>query len=111
MTFSFASQDTIVVVLLQKNADGLEQPIDFFIKTLRDSELKYNTLEKQAYALVKALKFFRIYILHSKIIAYVPNATIKEILTWPDREGKRGKWIAKIIEYDMEIKPTNLVKG
>ena len=58
LTFSFASQDTIAVVLLQKNVDGLEQPIAFFSKTLRDSELKYSALEKQAYSLVKALNFF-----------------------------------------------------
>ena len=77
LTFSFASQDTIAVVLLQKNAKGLEQPIAFSSNTLRDLELKYSALEKQAYALVKALKFFRIYILHSKNIAYVPNAAVK----------------------------------
>ena len=53
----------------------------FLSKTLRDSELKYSTLEKQAYSLVKALKFFSIYILHSKIISYVLNAAIKYILT------------------------------
>ena len=82
-----------------------------FSKTLRDSELKYNTLEKKAYSLVKALNFFRIYVLHSKIIAYVPNASIKDVLNQPDSEGKRGKWIAKIMEYDMDIKPTKLVKG
>ena len=81
MNFPFASQDTIGVVLLQKNAEVLEQPIAFFSKTLRDSELKFSILEKKAYSLVNALKFFRIYILHSKIIAYVPNATIKDILT------------------------------
>ena len=111
MTFYFASEDTLAVVLLQKNNYGLEQPIAFFSKTLRDSELKYNTLEKQAYSLVKALKFFRIYVLHYKIIAYVPNATIKDILTQPDSEGKRGKWIPKIMEYDVDIKPIKLVKG
>ena len=81
LTFSFASEDTLVVVLLQKNKDGLEQPIAFFSKTLWDSELKYGILEKQAYSLVKALKIFRIYVLHSKVIAYVPNATIKDVLT------------------------------
>ena len=73
--------------------------------------MKYSTLEKKAYSLVKALKFFRIYILHSNIIAYIPNATIKDILTQPDSEGKRGKWIANIMEYDVEINPTKLVKG
>ena len=95
LTLSFASEDTLVASLLQKNKDGLEQPIAFFSKTLRDSELKYNTLEKQAYSLVKAyLKFFRIYVLHSKVIAYVPNAATKDVLTQPDSEEKRGKWIA-----------------
>ena len=89
----------------------MEQPISFFSKTLRDSELKYSTLEKQSYSLVKALKFFRIYVLHSKVIAYVPNAAIKDVLTQPDSEGKRGKWIANIMEYDVDIKPTKLVKG
>ena len=68
LTFSFASEDTLPVVLLEKNKDGLEQPIAFFSKTLRDSELKYSILEKQAYSLVKDLKFFRIYVLHSKLL-------------------------------------------
>jgi hypothetical protein len=36
---------------------------------LRDAEVRYETMEKQAYALVKALKAFRIYVLQSKIIA------------------------------------------
>src|SRR5713226_7413123 len=61
--------------------------------------------------MVKALKIFIIYVLHSKIIAYVPNAAIKDILTQPDSEGKRGKWIAKIMEYDVDIRPTKLAKG
>ena len=97
--------------MLQKNKEGLEQPIAFFTKTLRDSELKYSILEKQAYALVKALNFFRIYVLHSKVISYVPNVAVKDALTQPDSEGKRGRWIAKIMEYDVDIKPTKLVKG
>jgi hypothetical protein len=65
--------------LLQRNEENQEQPIAFFSKSLRDSELKYNIIEKQAYALVKALKSFRVYVLHSKIIAYVPSSTVKEI--------------------------------
>ena len=26
-------------------------------------------------------------------------------------EGKRGKWISTILEYDIEIKPNKLIKG
>ena len=42
MIFSFASEHTLAVVLLQKNEEGFEQPIAFFSKSLRDAELKYD---------------------------------------------------------------------
>ena len=61
---------------------------------LRDGELKYDIMENLAYALAKSLKDFRVYILHSHIIAYVPNNVVQNILTWIDLEGKREKWIA-----------------
>jgi hypothetical protein len=109
--FSFASQHTIVVILLQKNDEGFEQPIAFFSKSLKDVELKYDILEKQAYAMVKALKAFSTYVLHSKIIAYVPTNAIKDILVQPDSDGRRGRWLAKIQEFNLEVKPTKLVKG
>jgi hypothetical protein len=64
LIFSFASEYTIATMLLQKNEEGFEQPISFFSKILRDVELKYDILEKQAYAMVKALKAFHTYVLH-----------------------------------------------
>jgi hypothetical protein len=70
--FSFASFDTLVVVFLQKNTKGLEQPISFFSRVLRDAEIRYDIMEKKAYDLVKSLKDFRVYVLHSNIVAYVP---------------------------------------
>jgi predicted MarR family transcription regulator len=97
--------------LLQKNDKGQEQPISFFSKALRDVEIRYEIMEKEAYALVKSLKAFRVYVLHSKIIAYVPSTSVKDILIQHDIDGRRGKWIAKILEFDLEIKPTKLIKG
>jgi hypothetical protein len=109
--FSFAFEHTITAVLLQKNNEGYEQPIAFFSKALRDATLNYNIMEKQDFALVKAIKDFKVYILHSHTIAYVPNAVVKDILTQDNLDGRRGKWIAIILEYDIEIKPTKLIKG
>jgi hypothetical protein len=111
LVFSFTSFDTVAAVLLQKNEEGREQPIVFFSKALRDPEIRYEIMEKRAYLLVKALKAFRVYVLHSKVTAYVPSASVKDILIQPDIDGRRGKWIAKILEFDLEIKPTKLVKG
>ena len=68
-------------------------------------------MEKKAFAPIKAIKDFKVYILYSHVIAYVPNAVVKDILTQGGTDGKRGKWIATILEYDIEIKPTKLIKG
>jgi len=68
-------------------------------------------MEKQAYTLVKSLKAFRVYVLHSKIIVYVHSTSVKENLIQSDIDGRRRKWIAKILEFYLEIKPIKIVKG
>jgi hypothetical protein len=80
LILSFASFDIVAIVLLQKNDAGMEQPISFFSRALRDAEVRYDIMEKQSYALVKDLKDFRVYVLHSKIIACVPSTSVKDIL-------------------------------
>ena len=56
LIFSYASNHTIVGVLLQKNGHNVEQPIAIFSKVLRDGEMKYDIMEKQVYSLIKYLK-------------------------------------------------------
>jgi hypothetical protein len=68
-------------------------------------------MEKRAYAMVKALKDFITYVFHSRIITYVPSSYVKDILVQPDSDEKRGRWLAKIQEFDLEITLTKLVKG
>jgi hypothetical protein len=64
LIFSFASFDTVTIFLLQKNVEGLEKPISFFSRELRDAKINYAIMEKQAYDLVKSLKSFIFYVLH-----------------------------------------------
>ena len=68
-------------------------------------------LEKHAYALMKALKSFRVYILHSQVISYVPSSIVREILVQPDINVKISKWVTKVLEFELEIKPTKIIKG
>jgi len=89
----------------------VEQPISFFSQTIRYVDLFYNIIEKQALALIKALKDFRFYILHSHTIAYVPNTDVKDVFMQTDLEGRIGKWIVVMLEYDLKIKPKKLIKG
>jgi hypothetical protein len=40
-----------------------------------------------------------------------PPVQLKMFLSNPTLMEKRSKWIARLIEFDVEIKPTKLVKG
>lgn len=86
-------------------------PIAFFSRNIRDATLKYNIIEKYALALVKVVKDFRVYILHLHTLAYVPNAVVEEFLVHNDPKARRGRWITTLLEYDLGIKSTKLIKG
>ncbi|GLJ40917.1 hypothetical protein SUGI_0846500 [Cryptomeria japonica] len=100
----------VAAVLLQKDNEGYEHPIAFYSKSLQAVELKYETMEKKAYALVKVVKAFRPYLVNANIIAYVPHAVVKDILSQSEVIGKRCRWINRIQEIDLEIKITKLAK-
>jgi hypothetical protein len=80
-------------------------------KTLRDIELNYSIIEKQACALVNSLYHFMSYDENNKIKAYVTYPTIKDAMSEKDCLGTRGKWVSEIHEYDLDIKPTKIIKG
>ncbi|XP_059070756.1 uncharacterized protein LOC131860371 [Cryptomeria japonica] len=84
-----ALETRVVAVLLQKDNEGYEHPIAFYRKSLQEAELKYETMEKQAYALVKAVKTFRPYLVNAKITTYVPHAAVKDTLSQYEVIGKR----------------------
>lgn len=53
-----------------------------------DAAVKYNIMEKKAFSLIKEIKYFRVYIIHSHIISYVPNVFVKDILKKMDQMEK-----------------------
>jgi hypothetical protein len=60
---------------------------------------------------MKSLKHFRTYVGYNKIKSFVPYPAVKDVLSQSDGLGDRGKWISQIQEYDLEIKPTKIIKG
>lgn len=44
------------------------------------------------------------------MVGYVPSALVKYVLTQGEIDGKRAQWIAKSIEFNIEVRTTKLVK-
>ena len=78
---------------------------------LQGVELKYHAIDNQAFTLFKAVKHLYPYLLisHTKII--VPHSRVRYLLIQKEPGDRRGKWITTLQEYDLDIRPTKLVKG
>ena len=66
---------------MQENDEGVQASIAFMSMLLKNHELKYFHIEKHAFAVVKSLKKFQFYILHSHSIVFVPDVAVKSVLT------------------------------
>ena len=73
--------------------------------------MKYPTIDKQAFAVFKAVKHFHPYLLRSHARVIVPHTTIRALLIQKEPGDRRGNWLTTLQEYDLEIKPAKLVKG
>ena len=78
---------------------------------LKNTEFKYSNLDKQSFALIKAVKKFCHYILRSKVYAIVPDPVVKTLLMQNEPGERRGKWMAILQEFDLEIQSMRLVRG
>ena len=61
--YTFASDDSLAAVLTQKEDGGDEFPKSFMNTSIQGDKLNYPAMDKQAYAVFKAVKQFRPYIL------------------------------------------------
>jgi hypothetical protein len=109
--YTFASDHSIATVLTQKNEDGEEFPVSFMSTGLQGAELKYPAIDKQAFAVFKAIKHFHPYLLRSHTKVIVPHTAVRALLIQKEPGDRRGNWLTTLQEYDLEIKPAKLVKG
>ena len=78
--YTFASDHSIAAVLTQKNEDGEEFPVSFMSTGLQGAELKYPAIDKQAFAVFKAVKHLCPYLLRSHTKVIVPRTVVRALL-------------------------------
>eukprot|EP00253_Pinus_taeda_P014621 PITA_14621 len=98
-------------MLTESNDQNLEAPISFYSSNLQGTELNYSEVEKQAFVVFKAIKHFRPFLLkaHTKVI--VPFSAVRQLQVQRELGEKRENWVTALQEYDLDIRPTKIVKG
>ena len=78
---------------------------------LQDAELNYPDIDKRAYAVYKAVKHFRPYILKNHVTVFVPHPTVLSLFVQQELSERWGNWMACLQEYDLEFKLAHNFKG
>jgi hypothetical protein len=109
--YTFSSDRSYAVVLTQKNFENNEVPIAFMSSAFKGAELNYPAVDRQAYAIFKAVKHFWSYLLKSRMKVIVPYPAIRNLLVKKELGEKRANWVTSLQEYDLEITPTQIMRG
>lgn len=81
LIYCYAIEHTMSAILMEENKEAIQAPIYFMSIPLKNQELIYSQIEKHAYAVVRVLKNFRFYILHSHSVKHVLDFVVKGSLT------------------------------
>ena len=73
--------------------------------------MNYPMVDKQAYAVFKAVKQFRPYILKNRTKVIVPHLVVRSLFVQKELGERKGNWVTTLQEYDLEFKPVTIVKG
>ncbi|XP_019414570.1 PREDICTED: uncharacterized protein LOC109326333 [Lupinus angustifolius] len=103
------SDGAVAAVLIRETAEG-QSPVYFTSKALQGPELKYQKLEKVAYALLVAARRLRQYFQsHTTIVR--TNQPIRQILHKPELAGRMITWSIELSQFDIRFEPRTAIKS
>lgn len=86
-----ASKVALGAVLSQRELNRTETPVAFASSSLTEAERNYNTCEREALAVVYALKKFRLYVLGPRFTLYTDHNSLRAAFSGRDVHGRLAR--------------------
>ena len=102
--YTDASNFCVGAVLCQEDEEGIERPIQYVSAQLSPAQKKWCTIEKEAFAVIFALKRLRAYLLGSQVTLYTDHKPLLSLFTKDLDNTKIQRWAVMIAEYGVRIK-------
>ena len=106
----FAVTEWAISSVLVQEQNQVQKLIYFVSKALQGPELRYQSLEKAALAVVFSARRLRHYF-HSFTVVVMTNLPIQKVLQKPDLAGRMVRWAVKLPEFDIQYEPRGSIKG
>ena len=98
-----ASNIALGAVLAQGD-ENAPKPIEYASRMLTNAERNYSTTEKEALAVIWALKKFRGYVESTKVTVFTDHQALRWVLTAVSPEGRLARWALALMQFDLLIK-------
>lgn len=98
-----ASNYAVGAVLLQKTEDGDEKPIEYASRLLTQAERNYSTSEREALAVVWALKKYQGYLDGAEVTLGTDHQPLRWLMTLRSPSGRLARWALLIQSFNLNI--------
>jgi hypothetical protein len=105
-----ADAQTIGSALIQE-FEGKERVVAYLSRKLLDPETRYSAAEKLCLCVYYSCTKFRHYLLNAECIVYSKFDVIKHMLSMQILNGRIGKWILALSEFELKFESAKAVKG
>ena len=102
--YTDASDKCIGAILVQRDNDGIERVIHYLSHTLSGAQLSWPTIEKEAYAVVYALKKLHAYLWGATFEIHTDHKPLLSLFLSEIKNTKIQRWAIQISEYGAPIK-------
>ena len=102
--YTDASEYAVGAILAQLDENDEERVVHYLSQQLNHTQRKWAVIEKEAWALVVALKKFRQYLLGAQFVVYTDHKPLRSLFTSEMKNARIQRWGILISEFNCEIK-------
>jgi len=97
------ASDLAIGANLFQTVDGIEHPVCYYSKRLNSHQQNYATVEKEAFALISAVRVFNIYFGTHPVTVYSDHSPLQFLKKMSNHNQKLLRWSLELQEYNLEI--------
>lgn len=106
--YTDASQYSFGAVLMQDDERGIQRPVHLVSRQFNDAQKRYSVIEKEGYALVFALKYFKPYLTGAECTIVTDHKPLKSLFKGTIKSARVERWALLVNSCPFEI---SYIKG
>jgi len=102
--YTDACDYAIGAILVQDDQDGVEKVIEYVSHQLSGPQLRWATIEKEAYAVIYALNKLKAYLWGAEFTIYTDHKPLTSLFVSEMKNSKIQRWAVQIADFNTQIK-------